>query len=140
MEIDIDRELDTVAGKVERTRAEAAERVARFGPVSGRASSGDGTVTVEVKPGGLPTEIVITPQALQGGSDALAAQIMTVAAHATRRAGGAMHAALAPVLGPGGEKHLASLGYEPLDKDDYTEDDTADYDNPLGPPPPARRR
>ncbi|MFC5290499.1 YbaB/EbfC family nucleoid-associated protein [Actinokineospora guangxiensis] len=139
MDIDIDRELDSVAAKVERTSAEAAERLGRFGPVSGRASSGDGGVTVEVKPGGLPTEIVIAPHALRQGSEALAAQIMAVAAHATRRAGGAMHAALAPVLGPGGEKHLASLGYEPVDEDDSD----ADYDNPLGTPPgrlPGRRR
>ncbi|UVS81938.1 YbaB/EbfC family nucleoid-associated protein [Actinokineospora sp. UTMC 2448] len=134
MDIDIDRELDSVARKVERTRADAAERTARVGPISGRASSGDGSVTVEVKPGGLPTEIVITPRGLQLGADALAAQIMSVAAHATRRAGGAMHAALAPVLGPGGEKHLADLGYEPLD-----DDDDADYDNPLGHNPLGRR-
>ncbi|MGW5052785.1 YbaB/EbfC family nucleoid-associated protein [Actinokineospora sp. NPDC004072] len=122
MDIDIDRELDSVAGKVERTRAQAQGRV---GPVSGRATNGD--VTVEVKPGGLPTGITISPRALAMGADAVAAQVMAVAAHATRRAGGAMHAALAPVLGPGGEKHLIDLGYEPLDEDDDT-----DYDDPLG--------
>ncbi|MGX7827652.1 YbaB/EbfC family nucleoid-associated protein [Actinokineospora sp. 24-640] len=125
MEIDIDHELDSVARKVERTRAEAREQTDRLGPVSGRAANGDGSVSVEVRPGGLPTDIVITPRALRLGADAVAAQVMAVAAHATRRAGGAMYAALAPVLGPGGEKHLTSLGYEPV------EDDDADYDNPL---------
>ncbi|GAA4415807.1 YbaB/EbfC family DNA-binding protein [Actinokineospora soli] len=124
MDIDIDRELDSVAGKVERARERAAERVARVGPVSGRATTGD--VTVEVKPGGLPTEIVIGPRALQSGADAVTSQVLSALALATRRAGGAMHATLAPVLGPSGEKHLADLGYEPFDEEDDT-----DYDNPL---------
>ncbi|OLR90505.1 hypothetical protein [Actinokineospora bangkokensis] len=125
-EIDVDRELDAVAAKVERTADDAAGRVA--GPVTGQASSPDGGVTVTVRPGGMLSEVALTPAALRAGAEALAAQITHLAGLATRRAGATMHATLAPVLGPEGERHLASLGYQPLDDD---EDET--YDSPLGP-------
>ncbi|MBC6448496.1 YbaB/EbfC family nucleoid-associated protein [Actinokineospora xionganensis] len=123
MEIDIDHELDTVVRRVEQTE----QRAQRIGPVTGQAASGDGAITVEVRPGGLLSEVKLTPAALSSGSDALAAQIMALAERATRRAGANMHAALAPVLGPDGEKHLRSLGYEPDD-----EDDDEAFDTPLG--------
>lgn len=123
MEIDIDHELDTVVRRVEQTE----QRAQRIGPVTGQAVSGDGAITVEVRPGGLLSEVRLTPAALSSGSDALAAQIMALAERATRRAGANMHAALAPVLGPEGEKHLTSLGYEPDDED---EDEA--FDTPLG--------
>jgi len=123
VEIDIDHELDTVARRVEQTE----QRAQRIGPVTGQAVSGDGAITVEVRPGGLLSEVKLTPAALSSGSDALAAQIMALAERATRRAGANMHAALAPVLGPEGEKHLTSLGYEPDD-----EDDDEAFDTPLG--------
>lgn len=123
MEIDIDHELDTVVRRVEQTE----QRAQRIGPVTGQAVSGDGAITVEVRPGGLLSEVKLTPAALSSGSDALAAQIMALAERATRRAGANMHAALAPVLGPEGEKHLTSLGYEPDDED---EDEA--FDTPLG--------
>ncbi|MGQ0838349.1 YbaB/EbfC family nucleoid-associated protein [Actinokineospora sp.] len=125
MEIDVEHELDTVARKVEQTRADAARRV---GPVTGQAASGDGAVTVVVGPGGLLSEVTLTPAALSAGSDALAAQITALAERATRRAGANMYQALAPVLGPAGEKHLTSLGYEPIEDD---EDEA--FDRPLGP-------
>jgi DNA-binding protein YbaB len=123
VEIDIDHELDTVRRKVEQTE----QRVQRIGPVTGQAASGDGAVTVEVRPGGLLSEVKLTPAALSSGSEALAAQIMALAERATKRAGAAMHQTLAPVLGPEGEKHLASLGYEPSD-----DDDDESFDSPLG--------
>nr|WP_285503090.1 YbaB/EbfC family nucleoid-associated protein [Actinokineospora sp. NBRC 105648] len=134
MEIDIEHELDTVAHRVDRADADAAERVRQTGPITGTAASGDGAVTVQVRPGGLLSEVTLTPAALASGSQALAAQIMALAERATRRAGANMHQALAPVLGPGGEKHLASLGYEPLDDD---EDES--FDSPLGAQPRRRR-
>ncbi|WP_436492230.1 YbaB/EbfC family nucleoid-associated protein [Actinokineospora sp. HUAS TT18] len=129
MEIDIDHELDTVQRKVEQTE----QRAQRIGPVTGLASSGDGAVTVEVRPGGLLSEVKLTPAALSSGSEALAAQIMALAERATKRAGAAMYQTLAPVLGPEGEKHLTSLGYEPDDED---EDEA--FDSPLGHRRPPR--
>ncbi|SDD19364.1 YbaB/EbfC family nucleoid-associated protein [Actinokineospora iranica] len=136
MEIDIEHELDTVAQRVERTRAEAEQRAQRVGPITGKAMSGDGAISVEVRPGGLLSEVKLTPAALSSGSDALAAQIMALADRATRRAGASMYQTLAPVLGPAGEKHLTSLGYEPTDEDD--EDEA--FDSPLGPLAPRGGR
>ncbi|MDQ3578835.1 MAG: YbaB/EbfC family nucleoid-associated protein [Actinomycetota bacterium] len=127
--MDIEHELDTVARKVEQTSVKAQEQIRRAGPITGSAASGDGAVIVRVRPGGLLSEVTLTPAALVGGSEALAAQIMELAERATRRAGAAMYQTLAPVLGPSGEKHLTSLGYEPADEDD--EDET--FDSPLGP-------
>jgi hypothetical protein len=49
-------------------------------------------------------------------------QIMELSRTATRRAGDRMYRALSPVLGPGGDDQLRSLGYEPFPKD---EDDDA---------------
>ncbi|GAA3017928.1 YbaB/EbfC family nucleoid-associated protein [Actinokineospora globicatena] len=134
MEIDIDYELDAVARRVEQTEQRAAARLERVGPVTGQASNG--AVTVEVRPGGQLSQVQLTPAALAGGAEALAAQIMVLAGQATRRAGAAMHQALAPVLGPEGERHLASLGYEPIE--DEGEDPV--FDSPLGPPPRRPRR
>ncbi|WP_424189586.1 YbaB/EbfC family DNA-binding protein [Actinokineospora sp. G85] len=129
MEIDIDRELDAVANRVRQTEEQARARV--VGPVTGQAVSGDGGVSVTVRPGGLLAEVALTPGALRMGAEALAAQITALAGTATRRAGATMHATLAPVLGPEGEKHLASLGYQPLDEDEIAQDTV--YDSPLGP-------
>jgi DNA-binding protein YbaB len=123
VEIDIDHELDTVTRRVEQTE----QRAQRITPVTGQAASGDGAITVEVRPGGLLSEVRLTPAALSSGAEALAAQIMALAQRATRRAGANMHQTLAPILGPEGEKHLTSLGYEPDDDDD---DET--FDAPLG--------
>ncbi|PPK69710.1 YbaB/EbfC family nucleoid-associated protein [Actinokineospora auranticolor] len=137
MEIDVERELEAVARRVEQTSAEARDRAQQVGPITGSATSADGAVAVEVRPGGLLSAVKLTPAALTSGSEALAAQITALAAKATRRAGGNMHAALAPVLGPSGEKHLASLGYEPIDDEDA--DDTV-FDRPLGAQPRRRAR
>ncbi|SER81443.1 YbaB/EbfC family nucleoid-associated protein [Actinokineospora terrae] len=137
MDIDIDYELDAVARRVEQTDQQAAAHLDRVGPVTGQAANG--AVSVEVRPGGQLSAVHLTPAALSGGAEALAAQIMALAAQATRRAGAAMHQALAPVLGPDGERHLASLGYEPLDNDSPDIEDTV-YESPLGPPPRRPRR
>ncbi|MBM7770149.1 DNA-binding protein YbaB [Actinokineospora baliensis] len=136
MEIDIDYELDAVSRRVQRTEEQAGARLDRVGPITGQA--GDGAVGVEVRPGGQLSRVQLTPAALAGGAEQLAARIMALTEQATRRAGAAMHQALAPVLGPDGEKHLASLGYEPLDHDAEDAADTV-FDSPLGPQRRPRR-
>jgi hypothetical protein len=117
-EIDFDRELSRMSEQVEATAERAGERFAKVGRVVGKAEAPDGAIRVEVNPGGLLTNVQLTPLALRGGADAVAAQIMELANRATRRAGDRMYRTLAPVLGPSGEKHLKSLGYEPIDEDD----------------------
>ncbi|PXY32599.1 YbaB/EbfC family nucleoid-associated protein [Prauserella muralis] len=117
-EFDVDREASRVSEQVERTAERAQEQFARAGSVAGRAESADGAIQVQVAPGGLLTDVRLTHAALRAGTDAVAQQVMELAQRATRRAGDRMYRALAPVLGPDGERHLASLGYEPLPDDE----------------------
>lgn len=117
-DIDLDREAARVAERVERTAEQAAERFARIGRVTGQAASDDGSISVEVDPGGLLSQLRLTRSALRFGADAIAQQIMELADRATRRAGDRMYHTLAPVLGESGAKHLRSLGYEALPVDD----------------------
>lgn len=117
-EIDVDREVARAADQVDRTAARAREQFERVGPIVGRAEAPDGALSVEVEPGGLLSEVQLSSRALRSGSEAVAEQIMGLAARATRRAGDQMYHALAPVLGPGAQQRLASLGYEPIPEDD----------------------
>ncbi len=126
MEIDIDHELAAVDRKVAQAGEQAQQQVARVGRITGRASSPDGGIEVEVAPGGLLTGLTLSPAALSGDMETLARNITALADRATRRAGSNMHKALAPVLGDRGEKHLESLGYVPVDDEDIAEGDFSD--------------
>jgi hypothetical protein len=126
VEIDIDHELAAVDRKVAQAGEQAQQQVARVGRITGRASSPDGGIEVEVAPGGLLTGLTLSPAALSGDMETLARNITALADRATRRAGSNMHKALAPVLGDRGEKHLESLGYVPVDDEDIAEGDFSD--------------
>lgn len=126
MEIDIDHEMAVLDRKVAQAGAQAQAQVARVGRISGRASSPDGGIEVEVAPGGLLTSLKLSPAALSGDMETLARNITALADRATRRAGSNMHKALSPVLGERGEKHLESLGYVPTD-----DEDDGDFTDPL---------
>lgn len=115
---DFDRDLNRMADQVDQVSAQAQEQLARIGAMQGNAETADGAIRVRVKPGGLLSEVQITEAALRSGSEVVAAQILTLANRATRRVGERMYHALAPVLGPAGEPHLRSLGYEPIPEDD----------------------
>ncbi|SFW92301.1 YbaB/EbfC DNA-binding family protein [Amycolatopsis australiensis] len=104
-----------VAEQADRAGSAAAARLARSGPVVGKASSGDGAVEVQVAPGGLLTGVTIHRSALRHGSAVLADQIMELAQRATRRAGDRMYHALASVVD---REQLETLGYEPIPDDD----------------------
>ena len=126
MEIDIAHELAVVDRKVRQAEEQAAAQVARAGPIRGRASTPDGSISVEVAPGGLLTDVALTPAALSVDMATLARRITAVAERATGLAGGAMHKALAGVVG---ERHLESLGYVPVE--DEPEVDDVDFGDPL---------
>jgi hypothetical protein len=126
VEIDIQHELAVVDRKVRHAEEQAAARVARAGRLAGRATTPDGSIGVEVAPGGLLTDVRLTPAALSADMETLARRITALAERATRRAGGNMHKALAGVVG---EKHLESLGYVPAE-DEPDVDDT-DFGDPL---------
>jgi hypothetical protein len=129
VEIDIDHEMAALDRKVAQADERAQAQVARVGRVTGKASSPDGGIEVEVAPGGLITGLRLSPAAVSGDMETLARNITSLADRATRRAGSNMHKALAPVLGERGEKHLESLGYVPVDD----EEDAAevDFSDPL---------
>lgn len=129
MEIDINRELAAVDARVRQAEERAGQQLDRVGPIKGRAGTSDGAVNVEVAPGGLLTRVELTPTALSASVEALARQITVLAEKATKRAGDSMHKALAPVLGPTGEKHLASLGYVPIEDED--DDAERQFTDPL---------
>ena len=128
MDIDIEHELAVVDRKVARADEQAAAQVARAGRISGRASSPDGGISVEVAPGGLLTDVQLSSGALSVDMETLARQITALTERATRLAGGAMHKALAPVVG---EKHLESLGYVPVEDESEADSDDADFGDPL---------
>lgn len=128
MEIDIDHEMAVLDRKVADAGAQARAQVTRVGRISGKASSPDGGIEVEVAPGGLLTGLTLSPAAVSGDMETLARNIVALADRATRRAGGNMYKALSPVLGEQGEKHLESLGYVPVDDEDAAE---VDFDDPL---------
>ncbi|OLF11813.1 YbaB/EbfC family nucleoid-associated protein [Actinophytocola xanthii] len=127
-EIDIDHELTVVDRRVRQAEEQAAAEVARVGRISGRATAPDGSISVEVAPGGLLTDLRLTPAALQVDMETLARRITSLAERATRLAGGNMHKALAPVVD---EKELESLGYVPVDDEEADADPEADFADPL---------
>jgi hypothetical protein len=117
-DIDFDQEAARVSEHADRVADQARERFAQVGKVTGKAEASDGSISVEVNPGGLLAEIHLTRSALRFGSDSIAEQIMELSNQATRRAGDKMYQALAPVLGESGAKHLQSLGFEPMPDDE----------------------
>ncbi|OLF04605.1 hypothetical protein BLA60_40095 [Actinophytocola xinjiangensis] len=127
-EIDIDHELAVVDRRVREAGVRAGAEVARAGRISGRATSPDGAISVEVAPGGLLTDLALSPAALQLDMDTLARHIVAVTERATRLAGGNMHRALSPVVG---EQDLESLGYVPVDDEEADADPDAAFGDPL---------
>ncbi len=114
-DFDIDLASARIAEQADRAEADASARFARSGPVVGKASSPDGTIEVQVAPGGLLTGLTIHRSTLRHGSAVLADQIIELAQRATRRAGDKMYHALAPVVDA---SQLEVLGYEPIPDDD----------------------
>ncbi|MCS7484284.1 hypothetical protein [Umezawaea endophytica] len=106
-------EIDRANQRVVETERRVADLLARGGPVLGRATSADGTITVVTPPGAPPSEVQVEPGALRMGPDALAAEIVRVAARAARDAGARLHRSLGRVVDPGTANGLAELGFEP---------------------------
>ncbi len=79
MEIDIEHELAVVDRRVRQAEEQAAAQVARAGRISGRATSPDGGISVEVAPGGLLTDVRLSPAALSADMETLARQITVLA-------------------------------------------------------------
>jgi DNA-binding protein YbaB len=93
-----------------RSVAETGERVGRIGPVTGTASSGDNAITVSVSPGGMLRSVDIRPAVLGRQADEVAAEVMRLAARATKTANARMHSSLKSVISPSASKSLENLG------------------------------
>ena len=82
--------------------------------ITGKASTPDGSITVEAAPGGGLRAVHLTRAALAQGGQRLAAAIMAVATTATAQANQAM----AHTLGPKAETILPTLGITPGEAED----------------------
>ncbi|MGI5504617.1 YbaB/EbfC family nucleoid-associated protein [Lentzea sp. CA-135723] len=110
-------DVERAARKVREVEQAVTEHVARSGPVTGRASSPDGAVTVVATPGGPPQEITVSPAALRMGPQGLAAEIVRVAEKAQRAANTRLHQTLERVVDP---RELTAMGIERgQDEDDF---------------------
>ncbi|RSM36301.1 hypothetical protein DMA12_41040 [Amycolatopsis balhimycina DSM 5908] len=112
-DFDIELASARIAEQASRAGTEVSARLARSGPVVGKAEA-DG-IEVQVAPGGLLTGVTIHRSALRHGSAVIADRIFELAQRATRRAGDRMYHALAPVVDA---SQLETLGYEAIPDDD----------------------
>lgn len=111
----MDDDVERAARKVRDVEQAVSERVTRSGPITGRASSPDGAVTVVATPGGPPQEITVSAAALRMGPQGLAAEIMRVAEKAQRNASTRLHQTLDRVVDP---RELTAMGFEHTQDDD----------------------
>ncbi|MCK2238310.1 MULTISPECIES: YbaB/EbfC family nucleoid-associated protein [unclassified Crossiella] len=115
------------AAKIAETDQRVSERLARSGPVLGRARSGDGAVRVTVVPGGEIQEVLIDQRALQLGSAQLAAEVLKQAQRATRDAAGRLHRTLHGVLDARASEGLTALGMAPQPVTDDDDEDGGSF-------------
>ncbi len=105
----MDDDVERAARKVRDVEQAVSEHVARSGPITGRASSPDGAVTVVATPGGPPRQVTVSPASLRMGPHGLAAEIMRVAENARRDANTRLHRTLERVVDP---RELTAMGIE----------------------------
>ncbi|NKE58131.1 hypothetical protein FXN61_15360 [Lentzea sp. PSKA42] len=94
----MDDDVERAARKVRDVEQAVSEHVTRSGPITGRASSPDGAVTVVATPGGPPQQITVSAAALRMGPQGLAAEIMRIAEKAQRNANTRLHQSLERVV------------------------------------------
>ncbi|EOD67420.1 hypothetical protein [Amycolatopsis vancoresmycina] len=112
-DFDVELASSRIAEQAARAGEEVSARLARSGPVVGKASAGG--IEVQVAPGGLLTGVTIHRSELRHGSAVLADRIFELAQRATRRAGDRMYHALSSAVDA---SQLETLGYEPIPDDD----------------------
>ncbi|GHH58579.1 hypothetical protein [Lentzea cavernae] len=111
----MDDDVERAARKVRDVEQAVSEHVTRGGPVTGRASSPDGAVTVVATPGGPPQSVEVSAAALRMGPHGLAAEIMRIADRAQRNANTRLHQTLERVVDP---RELTAMGIERGTDDD----------------------
>ena len=101
-----------------------AAQLAAVGPITGQARSADGSITVVVSPGGVLTDVRMTPAALRRGSAEISREVLALAARATRQASGRLHRALSGVLDPAATRSLERLGLPPPERRPEPDEDS----------------
>ena len=120
---DYNDRLDADIARADQRIRETGERVAahvrRHGPVTGRATSRTGAITVIAAPGGRLVELRIDNAALANvRPEALAAELVSLAQQAGREANARAHRSVRPVVGAEVSASLTELGITPAADDD----------------------
>lgn len=109
----LDADIERADRRIRETGERVAAQVRKNGPVTGRASAPDGSITVITGPGGRLVELKIEHAALRLRPEQLAAELVRLAAQATREANARAHRSVAPVVGPAVTESLTELGIRP---------------------------
>jgi hypothetical protein len=120
-------ELDRLGRGVAEAGQQVAAHVGRSGPIIGEASSGDNAITVSVSPGGMLRAVDLKPVVLGRHPDEVAAEVLRLAARATRTANGRLHSSLKSVVSPNTSKSLEQLGMAPADDRDEPDEFRDDF-------------
>src|SRR5689334_9158788 len=109
----LDADIERADRKIRETGERVAAQVRKHGPVTGRATAPNGSITVVAGPGGRLVELKIEHTALSLRPEQLAAQRVRLAGIATREANARAHRSVAPVVGPSVTESLSELGLRP---------------------------
>jgi DNA-binding protein YbaB len=114
----LDAEIERADRRIRETGERVSAHLGRTGPVTGRATSPDGAVTVIVGPGGRLVEVNIENSALTQKPEQLADLLVKLAGRATKDAGGRMHQSMRRVVSPEVAESLSQLGIPPASDDE----------------------
>jgi hypothetical protein len=109
----LDAEVERADRRIKETGARVAAQISRHGPVTGRASTPNGALTVVVQPGGRLVDLEITGPALVMHPDQLAAELVKLAQQATRNANAKLHQSIRSTVSAEVADSLARLGIAP---------------------------
>ncbi|HEV2781078.1 MAG TPA: YbaB/EbfC family nucleoid-associated protein [Actinophytocola sp.] len=109
----LDAEIERADRKIRETGARVAAQIRRSGPVTGRATSQDGAITVTVGPGGRLVDLDIGHAALTMRPEQLAAELVKLAQRATRDANSKLHRSIRGLVDREVTDSLARLGIAP---------------------------
>jgi hypothetical protein len=114
----LDADIERADRKIRETGERVAAQVRRHGPVTGRATAPNGSITVVAGPGGRLVELKIEHAALSLRPEQLAAELVRLAGIATREANARAHRSVSPVVGPAVTESLTELGLRPGSADE----------------------
>lgn len=114
----LDAEIARADQRIRETGARVSAHLSRSGPVTGKATSTDGAITVTVGPGGRLVDLDIENSALTMKPEQLAAELVSLARRATRDANGRMHQSIRSVVGREVADSLTQLGIAPAAESD----------------------